>query len=127
VRCHTAAAPSVLGSRVRAFLPTQNGPFWSDCLVRHLLAIENNQKAGRQGGTAHVADISAIHVVFPVEANSVFVAASDQVFEGLRARGWQFYTFIGGAARFMLAWDSDLGRIDALIGDIRDLTGTTSA
>jgi threonine aldolase len=25
----------------------------------------------------------------------------------LRARGWSFYTFIGGAARFMFSWDTD--------------------
>ncbi len=38
----------------------------------------------------------------------------------LRARGWRFYTFIGGAARFMFAWDSDRGRIDQLVRDLRE-------
>ena len=47
-RCPKAAAPNVLGSLVRAFLPAQEGQFWFDCLVRCLLAIENEQKARRQ-------------------------------------------------------------------------------
>ena len=38
----------------------------------------------------------------------------------LRARGWKFYTFIGGAARFMFAWDSDPGRVDALTRDLKE-------
>ena len=29
-------------------------------------------------------------------------------------------TFIGGAARFMFAWDSDLSRVDALSADLRE-------
>jgi threonine aldolase len=33
-------------------------------------------------------------------------------------RGWSFYTFIGGAARFMFAWDSDPRRMDALSHDL---------
>ena len=38
----------------------------------------------------------------------------------LRARGWSFYTFIGGAARFMFAWDSDPTRMEALASDLRE-------
>ena len=39
--------------------------------------------------------------------------------QALRDRGWRFYTFIGGGARFMFAWDADPARIDALVRDIR--------
>jgi threonine aldolase len=38
----------------------------------------------------------------------------------VRARGWSFYTFIGGAARFMFAWDSDALRMEALASDLRE-------
>lgn len=48
-RCPKAAAPSVLGSLVRAFLPGHQGAFWFDCLVRCLLAIDNETGVGRQG------------------------------------------------------------------------------
>jgi threonine aldolase len=33
----------------------------------------------------------------------------EKILSALRARGWSFYTFIGGAARFMFAWDTDPG------------------
>jgi threonine aldolase len=55
-----------------------------------------------------------------VEANAVFVEAPEKVLTELRARGWSFYTFIGGAARFMFAWDSDPRRVDALTLDLRE-------
>ena len=57
--------------------------------------------------------------MFPVEANAVFLRAAPEHLEALRARGWRFYTFIGGGARFMFAWDSDPARIEALARDIR--------
>jgi len=43
------------------------------------------------------------------------------VADGLRARGWMFYTFIGGGARFMFAWDADPERMNALVEDLHDL------
>jgi threonine aldolase len=48
-----------------------------------------------------------------------FVEAPENVLNQLRARGWSFYTFIGGAARFMFAWDSQPARIEALTRDLR--------
>jgi len=67
-----------------------------------------------------VAGMDGVTVVSPVEANSVFVAAADAILERLRGRGWRFYTFIGGAARFMFAWDTDLKRVDELVRDLRE-------
>ncbi len=66
-----------------------------------------------------VAEVSGVSPVFPVEANAVFLALPDAVAEALRARGWRFYTFIGGGARFMFSWDADPARIDALVADLR--------
>ncbi|KQT18666.1 threonine aldolase [Methylobacterium sp. Leaf399] len=59
--------------------------------------------------------------LFPVEANAVFLALPDTVAEALRDKGWRFYTFIGGAARFMFSWDADPARIDHLVADLRAL------
>jgi len=69
-----------------------------------------------------VAALPNVTVVSPVEANSVFLAVSEHRLALLRDRGWKFYTFIGGAARFMFAWDSDLTRVDALVADLKDCT-----
>lgn len=48
-RCPNAAAPSVLGSLVRSFLPGRNGSFWFDCLVRCLLAVDEKRGLRKQG------------------------------------------------------------------------------
>jgi threonine aldolase len=71
---------------------------------------------------AAVADLADFKLMFPVEANAVFLRASAERLENLRQRGWQFYTFIGGGARFMFAWDSDPARVDALVRDIRTVS-----
>jgi threonine aldolase len=65
-----------------------------------------------------VARVANVSIVSAVDANSVFLSASEEILEGLRARGWRFYTFIGGAARIMFAWDTDLMRVDALLKDL---------
>ena len=67
-----------------------------------------------------VAGIPQVQVVSPVDANTVFLSTSDRVLDRLRERGWKFYTFIGGAARIMFAWDTDLKRVDALLKDLAD-------
>src|SRR5436190_19509135 len=66
-----------------------------------------------------VADLSDFRLMFPVQANAVFLAASEDRLQALRDRGWRFYTFIGGGARFMFAWDADPARVDALVRDVR--------
>jgi threonine aldolase len=66
-----------------------------------------------------IAGIPGVELMFPVEANAVFLQASATVLDGLRARGWRFYTFIGGGARFMFAWDADPARVDELARDIK--------
>ena len=73
-----------------------------------------------------IAGLPGVELMFPVEANGVFVRAPEAVLEGLRARGWRFYTFIGGGARFMFAWDADPARVDELAADIRAVSGTTA-
>jgi threonine aldolase len=76
---------------------------------------------------AQIEEIPGVKIAQPVEANAVFVEASDEIFEQLRARGWNFYTFIGGAARFMFAWDSDPARIDALANDLKECAAAQPA
>lgn len=66
-----------------------------------------------------IKDIPRVSLASPVEANVVFLDASDAILERLTARGWKFYTFIGGAARFMFAWDAEISRIDQLLADLR--------
>ena len=67
-----------------------------------------------------IASIPNVTIASPVNANTVFLMAADDILSRLRGRGWKFYTFIGGAARIMFAWDSDMERVDALARDIRE-------
>lgn len=68
--------------------------------------------------------ISGVEVISNVEANAVFLRMSETTSDFLRARGWHFYTFIGGAARFMFAWDAEADQVDALARDVM-LAATT--
>lgn len=70
---------------------------------------------------AGIAGLPGVEPMFPVQANGVFLRMPEAVIEALRQRGWRFYTFIGGGARFMFAWDADLVRVDALVADLREL------
>ena len=64
-----------------------------------------------------------LQIMFPVQANAVFVHMPEPKLAALREKGWQFYTFIGGGARFMFAWDSEPQRVDELAHDICQLAG----
>ena len=68
-----------------------------------------------------IADIPGIQISYRVQANAVFIQAADKLLDSLRHRGWKFYTFIGGAARFMFSWNTSLERINELCRDLRDL------
>ncbi|MEH3102590.1 MAG: low specificity L-threonine aldolase [Sphingomonas phyllosphaerae] len=71
-----------------------------------------------------VEGLPGVDLLFPVEANGVFLTAPAELLQELRVRGWRFYTFIGGGARFMFAWDALPSRIDALASDIREINSS---
>lgn len=65
-------------------------------------------------------EIPGVKLMFPREANAVFVALPEKTIEDLRAKGWKFYTFIGvGGARFMCSWDTNEKTIKAILDDVR--------
>ena len=74
-----------------------------------------------------VLDLPGLCLAFPVQANSVFMQMPEAKLEALRRRGWRFYTFIGGAARFMFSWDTDFDRVDALAADLLDVMSARAA
>jgi threonine aldolase len=66
--------------------------------------------------------IPGLTIMFPCETNSVFVEMPPPMIDGLRQRGWHFYTFIGvGGARFTCSWDTTDSSITDLVNDLRDL------
>lgn len=74
-----------------------------------------------------MADLSGVKLMFPVQANGVFLALSEEVQQTLRAKGWNFYTFIGGGARFMFSWDAHHNRVQELAEDLRSAMFSTSS
>jgi threonine aldolase len=63
--------------------------------------------------------IDGVRLMFPQQANSVFVELPVGVDDELRAKGWDFYSFIGvGGARFMCSWATTSEQVDALISDV---------
>ena len=61
-------------------------------------------------------------ILFPRQANAVFVEMPEHVIGGLLKKGWIFYTFIGkGGSRLMCSWDTTEEDVMALVKDIKTL------
>jgi threonine aldolase len=64
--------------------------------------------------------IPEARILFPTEANSVFVELPRPVIDARHAAGWTFYTFIGeGGCRLMCAWDTTEEDVDAFVADLK--------
>jgi threonine aldolase len=69
-----------------------------------------------------IKNIGGIEIMFPVEANSVFVKMPEQLSEGLKQLGWLFYSFIGaGGARLICSWATTEDDVDAISNDIESI------
>ena len=67
-----------------------------------------------------ISSIAGVRLMFPVQANGVFVEMPPEVAERLRRAGWHFYSFIGtGGARFMCSWQSSEEDVHQLLAAIR--------
>ena len=71
-----------------------------------------------------IVGLPGVSLIAPVEANGVFVHLPKAAIEGLQARGWRFYVFVGDTGcRFMCAWDTTPEAVDGLAAGIRELCG----
>jgi threonine aldolase len=67
-----------------------------------------------------IMDIPEVDIMYPREANSVFVKMQEEVIASLKKKGWIFYTFIGeGGARLMCSWDTTENTIKSFISDLK--------
>jgi threonine aldolase len=83
--------------------------------ARHANACAQRLEAGLRA-------VEGVEILAPTEANAVFAQLPGVVEEGLRQRGWRFYTFIGeGGARFMCSWETKEEDVAALLDDVREL------
>jgi threonine aldolase len=73
---------------------------------------------------AKLRPLPRVKILFPRQANAVFAELPQTVIDGLRAKGWKFYTFIGqGGCRFMCAWDTAPADIEQFAADLQALAG----
>jgi len=68
------------------------------------LWLENARAANTAAQT--LARAAPQRLVYPVEANEVFVRASADEADSLRAQGFDFYEWGPGEIRFVTSWDS---------------------
>ncbi len=65
--------------------------------------------------------IQEVDVLFPKEANSVFIRMPDRAIQSLHARGWKFYTFIGaGGCRLMCSWATTENDVETFLAHLRE-------
>ena len=110
-RCKQAGQ---LASKMRFMASPWIGLIESGAWLRN--ARHANACAARFAGA--VASLPGVTLLAPVEANGVFLRLEPSLQAALLARGWRFYTFIGGGARFMFSWNADEAQVDQLIADM---------
>ena len=93
-------------------------------LLENDIWLRNARHANAMARLLHerIRDLPGVKILFPVEANAVFVELPASVADALRDRGWRFYHFIGaGGCRFMCAWDTQAETIEAFAADLTAL------
>ncbi len=113
-RCKQAGQ---LASKMRFLSAPWVGLLSNDVWLKN--ARHANQMA--QKLAASLNDVPGVAIMFPVEANSVFVQMPASMDAGLRSRGWVFHDFIGaGGARLMCSWDTQPEDVDEFVSDCRE-------
>lgn len=66
--------------------------------------------------------VPGVKILYPVEANEIFVVFADAVRRGLEQDGFQFYSGMGpngDMSRLVTAWDSEAAQVEAFIASAR--------
>jgi threonine aldolase len=66
-----------------------------------------------------VKGFSGLKLLYPVEANGVFLEMPAAYHSALKELGWGFYTFIGNGARFMCSWKTTEKDVEELVSDLK--------
>ncbi|HEY5704131.1 MAG TPA: low specificity L-threonine aldolase [Terrimicrobiaceae bacterium] len=105
-----------LASKMRFLSAQWIGILTEGAWLRHAAHANKMAELLEQG----LRGIGRAEVLFPREANAVFVKLPPEVLDALRACGHRFYTDVGpgGAARLMCSWDTREDDVDALVSDI---------
>jgi threonine aldolase len=115
-RCKQAGQ---LASKMR-FLATQ----WIG-LLQDGAWLRNAGQANRMAELleSKLRDVPGVRILYPRQANAVFVQMPAQVIDALLKRGWFFYSDVGPhGARLMCSWDSTEEDVLGFVSDVRDLS-----
>ena len=92
-------------------------------LLKNNVWLENARHANHSAALLEekIKGIPELSIMFPRQANSVFLSMPSALKDYLYGKGWHFYTFIGlGGVRFMCSWDTREEYIDRLVQDIKE-------
>ena len=115
-------AAATLYRRKRAGLLFSKGRY----LAAQILALLDNDlwrdnARAANGGARLLADAAGDRLVYPVEANEIFLRASPEEAAGLRALGFDFYDWAPGEIRLVTSWDQQGEAIQPLADAIAAL------
>ncbi|MBE2203584.1 MAG: low specificity L-threonine aldolase [Chthoniobacterales bacterium] len=68
---------------------------------------------------AQASDIPGVELLYPVEANAVFLRLPPHIDARLQSCGWKYYRFIGDGTRFMCSWQTKEADVGRLIADMK--------
>jgi len=89
-------------------------------MLENDLWLANAQAAN--AAAAALAEAAGIErLVYPVEANELFVRMTSEEAAALRAKGYDFYDWGPGEVRFVTSWDQDMEAVGHLAAAIRAL------
>jgi len=88
-------------------------------MLENDLWLDNARAANAAAGT--LAQAVPDRLIHPVEANELFLRASDEEAANLRAQGADFYEWGPGQIRFVTSWDSDAQAVDRLAAALATL------
>lgn len=114
-RCKQAGQ---LASKMRFLSAPWVGMLSDGAWLRH--AAHANEMARRMEKSLQ--EIPESKILFPRQANAVFVELTPALMEGMWKRGWMFYNFIGkGGCRLMCAWDTTEQDVKEFVADLKSL------
>jgi threonine aldolase len=80
-----------------------------------------NARAANAAAAALAEAAGPERLVYPVEANELFLRMTPEEAAALRDQGYDFYDWGPGEVRFVTSWDQDLGSVGKLAAAIRTL------
>ncbi len=97
-------------------------------MLREGVAMKNAAHANAMARRieAGIRSIPEVKILFPCEANAVFVWMDEGVQRRMREAGWRFHDYpAAGGQRLMCAWDTKEEDVDRLVSDLREAVART--